>query len=246
MAGHAPGEYADLRRWPVREVEGVKVYSVQVFLAQRAHTQRILDFLVGFRRYGPAAGLRLIAWEHVQCVRFFSERRLEMMLPAARRLQPRMVPDAEGIVVNDRLSPPLAFRFWLEVDRGTEQGAALWRKLGRYYHLGRNMYRHWCIPMLLFVVDGVDGSDERRLQALCRRFRRLDEYYRYRLTVLLARADRLGDGRGRLNPARPVWRTPYSDEGVSPFQPSGPAESSRLDALIFVLLPCDRLAPSTQ
>jgi len=64
-------------------------------------------------------------------------------------------------------------------------------------------------PLLLIVVE---RDDEARLQALRRRIMWLNGHYRLQLDVRLTRADLLDDGKNKLNPTKPVWRTVEASE----------------------------------
>jgi hypothetical protein len=218
QAGLAPGDYARLRRWPVRSENGRPTYSPQALLGQREHTRLILSFLSGLCRRGPAAGLRLVEWDHVQCAYDLTEKDdVARQLPALRALQLRLIPDASGLIdVPVKAAETRRFPFWLEVHRAGKRGRELTKKLVKYYRAqwGRGTRR--ALPRLLVVVG---RNDEERLQALRRRFRALDRAYHTRLDVRLTRADLLVSGREHLDPTRRVWRTPYDSTFALAFQP---------------------------
>jgi hypothetical protein len=210
QAGVPPDRYAELRRWPVVCGEdGRARYSVEALLAHADHTELVLGFLAGLRRFGPQHGVLLTTWDHVLCVETFPDSRRE-------RGVHRAIPDASGRV---RLPDGATISFWLEVDRGTVQGRALTQKLTRYYAVGglqRGIRAR--VPRILIVVA---PGDEARLLKLQRRIRGLDDRYQVRLNVRLTRADLLGIGRGWLDPLRSVWRTAYASNFVSPFDAIG-------------------------
>jgi len=222
QAGFSSGEYAKLRHWPVRTEGRVVHYAVEGMLACREHTRLVLDFLVGLRRYGEGINLRLLTWDHVQCLLEFLFRSAPEKPPKRRgseppRLEPpRVSPDGMGQV---RVFSPTVKQytdttFWLEVDRSTEKGKALWSKLDRYYRI-QNVnpkVRSW--PRLLIVVE---RDDEARLQALRRRLIWLNKHYHIQLNVRLTRADLLDDGKSKLDPTRKAWRTLDSSEFVYAF-----------------------------
>ncbi len=223
QAGMTPTEYAQLRHWPVRR-EGRQVhYAVGALLACRAHTQLVLDFLVGLRRFGPRAHLKLRAWDHVQCIHEFpfeSDWRRSKSSPARSRSDARrVIPDANGIVraFGEKPTQFVDTTFWLEVDRHTEKGAALMNKLSRFYRyrLTQPWYRRdEDLPWLLIVVE---RNDEARLQALRRRLLALNQRWRTELNVRLSRTDLLDDGRGKLDPTKKAWRMVGSNEFISAF-----------------------------
>lgn len=195
LAGWArcePREYALLRRWPVREQDGALYVATEAWRAEADHTRWILACLAGLRRYGPRHGLTLTVWD-------------QWRADAARTGGKTIIfPDAVGVVRTARGE----CTFWLEVDRATQRGQALWAKLERYYA------RPAPAPRLLIVV--AEGG-EARLQALRRRLRALDAQQHTRLDVRLARADQLEVRPGDLDPGRPVWRTPHESAPGSPF-----------------------------
>lgn len=229
QAGMTPTEYAKLRRWPVRR-DGRQVhYAVDTLLICRAHTRLVMEFLVGLRRCGPRAHLKLLAWDHVQCIHEFPS---ELVARARKRetnpwrTDPnarRVIPDANGIVRAYGATPAqyVDKAFWLEVDRHTEKGKALMNKLNRFYRYCLSM-PSWPPsraaeqerPRLLIVVE---RDDESRLQALRRRLLALNQRWRMKLDVRLTRVDLLDDGKDRLDPTRKAWRTLDSDEFIEAF-----------------------------
>jgi len=206
QVGFPPDRYAELRRWPVACGEdGRARYSVEALLAHADHTELILRFLTGLRRFGPQYGVLLTTWDHVLCVETFPDHQRE-------RGVHRAIPDASGRV---QLPDGATIACWLEVDRGTIQGRALTQKLTRYYAVGglqRDIRAR--VPRLLIVVA---PGDETRLLKLQRRIRDMDERYQVRLNARITRADLLGVGRGWLDPLRSVWRTAHTSDFVSPF-----------------------------
>jgi hypothetical protein len=208
QVGHPPTEYAALRRWPMHQVAGRSRYSVQAWLALREHTRRVLDFLVGLRRYGPSARLQLGRWDHVQCVQPVPPGAAQS-IEALQPLFARVIPDASGIVQCWDATPPRTVEFWLEVDRGTIGGRALTQKLGRYCQPGRGRR-----PRLLVLVE---QAAEARLQRLRRRLIALRQKHRADLDVRLTRVDLLLDEQGRLDPTKQTWRTLQGSNFVSAF-----------------------------
>lgn len=195
LAGWArcePREYAALRRWPVREQDGALTVGLEAWRAEAEHTRWLLACLAGLRRYGPRHGLTLTVWD---------QWRAEAAPPGR---EPAVFPDAAGVVRTARGERA----FWLEVDRATQRGRALWAKLERYYA------RPAAAPRLLIVVA---AGGEARLQLLRRRLRALDARQRTRLEVRLACVEQLAVRPGELDPGRPVWRTPYESGLRSPF-----------------------------
>lgn len=214
QAGFAPEEYAELVRWSVQYKDKKPRYSAQAWLTNREHTQLVLDFLVGLRRQGPAAGLNLRLWDHVQCVFAFPP---QTASSEATDLLAFIIPDASGVVRAGRhLGAPYSDTyFWLEIDRGSINGRALMKKLARYYEVGGPREGLNGRPVRVLIV--VERDDEARLQALRRRLITLNTHYRTQLDVRLTRVDLLEKKRGRLDPTRKVWRTLTSSEFVSAF-----------------------------
>jgi hypothetical protein len=217
QAGFSRAEYAKLRHWPVRTEGRVVHYAVEGLLACRAHTRLVLDFLVGMRCYGEGVHWRLLTWDHVQCLIEFPFQPTPEKPPKRRSSQParseppRVSPDAMGQV---RVFSPTVKQytdtaFWLEVDRSTEKGQALWGKLDRYYRIQNVNVKVRSWPRLLIVVE---RDDEARLQALRRRLIWLNGHYKLQLDVRLTRADLLDDDGGKLNPTKKVWRMVESSE----------------------------------
>jgi hypothetical protein len=218
QAGHAPNEYAELRRWPVtRDVSGKPQYSIEGLLAHYDHTHLVLDFMVGLRRFGPVKKLFLQQWDHVQCIQEFPSQEPHPALRRLRWMQERVVPDAKGRVraFGDTAAQYVDTDFWLEVDLGSHRGAKLNQKLERYYSVGgpRASVSGRGVRILLVVAR----DDEARLQTLRRRISTLNQQYHTQLAVWLTRVDLLEDKLGRLDPTRPVWRALESSQFVSAF-----------------------------
>lgn len=219
LIGQTPNAYAALMRWPLRRDEsGQRHYSAEAFLAHRAHTRCVLDFLIGLRQYGPKHRLALRVWDHVHCLREFPATPSAINRTDRRSRQPeRALPDALGQVrvFGESQRHFVDTDFWLEVDLGTKRGRALTQQLARFYRVGgpRDGLSGRSARILIVVAR----DDEARLQTVRRRLRMLNERYHARLDVRLTRLDLLEDQRGRLDPARQVWRTPESSEFVAPF-----------------------------
>jgi hypothetical protein len=219
QAGHAPNEYAALMRWPMRRDEaGRPRYSAEAMLVNREHTRCILDFLIGLRRNGPGQRLALLVWDHVQCMHEFPVAVSSAQRRGPRSLQPaRVLPDAIGKVrsFGAKATQFVDTDFWLEVDLGTKRGRALKSQLERFYLVGgpRDGLQGRAVRILMIVAR----DDEARLQGLRRRIRALNQRYHTQLDVRFTRLDLLEDERGRLDPARKVWRTPESSEFVYAF-----------------------------
>ncbi len=205
--GFPPDRYAELRRWPVTcDPDGRARYSVESLLAHPDHTELVLRFLVGLRRFGPQHGVLLTTWDHVLCMETFPDARRE-------RGVHRAIPDAIGGV---QAANGEVVSFWLEIDRGTVRGRALTQKLARYYAVGGLQRDIRARPRRILIV--VARGDEARLLKLQRRMRGLDERYQVRLEVRLTRVDLLDVGRGWMDPLRQVWRTAYASDFISPFE----------------------------
>ncbi len=189
QVGMSAASYAEARHWPLAADARGWQLSLAAFMVRRAHTQAVIQFLVGLRRHGPRNGLEVPVWEFTQA-------------PVQSGVGPglrRLVPDGAGRVRWRGVERAV----WLEIDRGTVQGRALTRKLLRYYLVdGPGPGRLGHGTRILIVT-----SSEGRLRSLQRRLRALDARYRTTLDVRLARLDQLQEGRDRLDPLRPVWRT---------------------------------------
>jgi hypothetical protein len=215
QVGIPPIEYARHRGWPLEQTQAGTVYAVGWLDAVRAHTNLVLDFLVGLCRHG-APRLTLVRWDHVQCLFELPARSHQEQISGLERLR-AIAPDATGTVQILRSNGSLAeLPFWLEVDRGSIHGQKLADKLTRYYQLGGT----WDglagnLPRLLIMVE---RGGEGRLQTLCRRLRMLNERFRTQLDVRLSRADLLADEHDRLNPTKPAWRTVDASKFVDAFE----------------------------
>ncbi len=215
QAGIEPATYGRLRGWPIRHEDNDLVYSVKALRAALEHTRLLMDFLVGLRKYGPDAGLRLKHWQHMHFARPFIT---HSKFPADDIDTIRWVmPDATGTV--QLLDHDQVLRgeldFWLEVDRGTVQGSALGAKLQRYC----DALATWPGlsqrgPRLLLLME---HRDEARLQNVRRRMLGLRHTLGARLDVRLTRADLLSAGRAGLNPTLHAWRNLYSNDFVRAF-----------------------------
>ena len=199
QVGMSAVAYAEARRWPLAADERGWQLSLAAFTTRRAHTQAVVQFLVGLRRHGARHGLDVPVWE-------FTQSPVQSGVGATLR---RLVPDGAGRVRWRGVERPV----WLEIDRGTVQGRALTRKLLRYYLVdGPGPGRLGHGTRILIVT-----SSEGRLRGLQRRILMLDARYRTTLDVRLARFDQLREGRDRLDPLRPVWRTTDSSAFVEAF-----------------------------
>ncbi len=209
-----PSEYARLMNWPVKEENAQLRYSVEAWLTNAEHYRTVLDFLVGLRRAGKSHRLALFLWDHLDCQQEMPTEVRPLKGRGWRLLrQAWVIPDATGTV---RAFGAIATQyvdtpFWLEVDRRGQRGKALWEKLNRYYKKGGAVGRS---PRLLIVVA---RDNEARLQSLRRRLLVLNERYGRQLDVRLTRLDLLTDEKGKLDPARRVWRRPEASEFVEAF-----------------------------
>lgn len=143
QGGFSLERYTQLRGWALKRAGRDWQYSINALLKIPDHTMQVLEFYLGMIRAPDRdSSVRLRKWEMVGCLHRY---KLPKSIWDQEETGRAVYVTPDGIGVTESLSADgawyLGTRIWVEIDRGTIRGRALWIKLWQYIDAIQRMRR---------------------------------------------------------------------------------------------------------